>query len=751
MKPRTIWIITALCLALLGGAMAWITRSMLHMEGERVRMENESAVQEMARLSLWRMEGVAWNVVITESARPPEHYRALSTPQALLNNGTFTNVNAGEVVAISPLLTEPSEFCKLYFEMDGQGKLRSPQVPEGPELLACQNAHAVPPQVIADNAVNFSEFNSRILRNDHSAQLKELRERLKVPSNLTANQALVWSAAWGPDPAAPADSRSESEAPRAAPAAPPAAPAPAPDPSPRQASIDAGAASPNQEAPRAQSYAMQQRAVKPDQIQAQQSAINGEEAKARQDFVASSLSKVVNRRSMNYENVAPAAEAWKGGVDKALSARKEGVAMSKDGVAGSQKSEVASAAAPFRSVTKSPAIAASALPEAAPVREMPAPAATAAPAAASPASMPRIPETKSASQPPAISDFRPLWLGDALLLTRQVSTPDRQWIQGAWLDWDKLRGELLNAVKDRFPNADVVKAPDNPEPGAHLLAALPVQLIPGLVDFPAAPFWSPLKVSLSIAWLCVLLAVAAVALVLRGMMALSERRASFVSSVTHELRTPLATFKLYSEMLADGMVKEEAKKQQYLETLTGEADRLGHLVENVLAYSRIERGKGPAAAAGLRAGDLVNRIEPRLNQRTLIAGMDFGVISDPAALAAELRTDAGAVEQILCNLVDNACKYGRRDDGPGKVELVVSRERRRLCLAVRDYGPGIPRAEQNTVFLPFHKSARDAAHSAPGVGLGLALCRRLAGELRGTLEIDRSWKQGACFVLKLPV
>ena len=116
-----------------------------------------------------------------------------------------------------------------------------------------------------------------------------------------------------------------------------------------------------------------------------------------------------------------------------------------------------------------------------------------------------------------------------------------------------------------------------------------------------------------------------------------------------------------------------------------------------------------------------------------------------------LRTDAGAVEQILCNLADNACKYGRRDGLPGSIELVVSRERRRICFTVRDFGPGIPRGEQNTIFLPFHKSAREAAHTAPGVGLGLALCRRLAAELRGTLEIDRSWKQGASFVLKLPV
>ena len=392
---------------------------------------------------------------------------------------------------------------------------------------------------------------------------------------------------------------------------------------------------------------------------------------------------------------------------------------------------------------------------AAPAAAAASPAQTAVTRSASPfqeaAAVKELPPQPASESTPEITDFRPLWLGDALLLTRRVTTAERQWIQGAWLDWEKLRAELLAAVQDRFPAASVVRAPEHPANGAHLLASLPVQLIPGAVTFEASPFWSPLKVSLSIAWLCVLLAVAAVALVLRGMMSLSERRASFVSSVTHELRTPLATFKLYSEMLADGMVKEESKRQQYLETLTGEADRLGHLVENVLAYSRIERGKGPTPAASVRTADLVQRMEPRLNQRTLLAGMDFAVIAAPEALDAPLRTDAGAVDQILCNLVDNACKYGRRDGAPGKVELVVTRDRRRICFAVRDHGPGIPRGEQNTIFLPFHKSAREAAHTAPGVGLGLALCRRLAAELRGTLEIDRSWKHGASFVLRLPL
>ena len=80
------------------------------------------------------------------------------------------------------------------------------------------------------------------------------------------------------------------------------------------------------------------------------------------------------------------------------------------------------------------------------------------------------------------------------------------------------------------------------------------------------------------------------------MASLSERRGAFVSAVTHELRTPLTTLRMYTEMLADGMVPDEPRRRSYLQTLRAEADRLGHLVENVLAYSRLERNR-----RGLRA------------------------------------------------------------------------------------------------------------------------------------------------------
>ncbi len=720
MKPRSTWIITALCLALLCGAMAWTTHSMLRMEQRQDRMAAEAAVQENARLALWRMEGIASALVVAESARPPEHYRTFTTPEVLLDNKTFNAWTNGEVVALSPLVREPPDKIRLHFEMDADGKIRSPQVPQGSELAVCQNMQTPPAPVLARNSGDFSLLCASLSQDNTAGNIKSMLDKLRVPRQLTGNRALLWSV------------NSSLPLPEVAPDATPAPSAPPPE-NQAPAEVQSGDSAPRTRMAQAPPYALQQRAMKPEEAQAQQQEMNNLEAKARQDFVNSELSKATSRRFNGYEESA---------LKKAAAQQSAGQASgpADDIAAPGRENALAPEPAPPPSPLLPPAAAANAA-ESAPLREVRSPAASETAAALEPR-----PSTIA-----GISDFRPLWLGDSLLLTRRVTSPERQWIQGAWLDWEKLRSELLAAVQDRFPNAAVVRAPDNPEPGAHLLASLPVMLVPGAVTFAAPPFWSPLKVSLGIAWVCVLLAVAAVALVLRGMMALSERRASFVSSVTHELRTPLATFKLYSEMLADGMVKEEAKRQQYLETLTGEADRLGHLVENVLAYSRIERGRGPCAAASVTAGELMSRIEPRLNQRALLAGMDFALTAGAGALETPLRTDAGAVEQILCNLVDNACKYGRREPCGGKVDLVVTKERRRLCLTVRDHGPGIPRGDHNTIFLPFHKSARDAAHSAPGVGLGLALCRRLAAELHGTLELDRTWTRGAAFTLRLPV
>lgn len=346
---------------------------------------------------------------------------------------------------------------------------------------------------------------------------------------------------------------------------------------------------------------------------------------------------------------------------------------------------------------------------------------------------------------------KPFWFGDALVLARRVSVLGQDFIQGCWLDWPGLRRWLLDAIKDLLPAAELEPIqPDAADPQARLLASLPLRLVPGAPPAIAPTALSPVALVLVVAWACVALAAVAVGVLLHGAVSLSERRAAFVSAVTHELRTPLTTFKMYAEMLAQGMVADQAKRQHYLATLCSEADRLSHLVENVLAYARLERGSARSRVERLSIGNLIERVKPRLAERAAQAGLTLVEDVDPAALQTVVQVDVAAVEQILFNLVDNACKYAAPTATEKVIHLEALPEKGKFAmLRVRDHGQGISEKAARRLFQPFSKPASEAARTAPGVGLGLALCRRLSRSMGGDLRLDRRVKSGTGFVLKL--
>jgi signal transduction histidine kinase len=344
---------------------------------------------------------------------------------------------------------------------------------------------------------------------------------------------------------------------------------------------------------------------------------------------------------------------------------------------------------------------------------------------------------------------RPLWVGDRLLLARRVQTGDRTIVQGCWLDWPRLRQRLLDEVADLLPAAGLTPvSAAEPIKLSRLLATLPVQLSVKVPEPPPVG-WTPIRVSLAIAWMCLLVTALTAAFTLHGVVALSERRGAFVSAVTHELRTPLTTFRMYAEMLAEGMVTSSQQRQRYLQTLRIEADRLAHLVENVLQYARLERGRPGQRREEVSLGELVDHCQHRLAERAAQAEMQLVVEIDEETRGTTLATDAAAVEQIVFNLVDNASKYAAQASDK-RIHLALAAQPKWVTIAVRDHGPGISRAGRKKLFRPFSKSVHEAASTAPGVGLGLALSKRLAAELGGKLELESPAGGGAAFVLTLP-
>jgi signal transduction histidine kinase len=344
----------------------------------------------------------------------------------------------------------------------------------------------------------------------------------------------------------------------------------------------------------------------------------------------------------------------------------------------------------------------------------------------------------------------PLWIDGRLLLARRITAAGHQYVQGCLLDWPAVKASLLQTIEDLLPGADL-RPVEGSSGGdeSRLLAALPVRLLPGPVaqsyDFAA----SPILLSLAVAWACVLVAAVAVAGLLWGVIRLSERRAAFVSAVTHELRTPLTTFRMYAEMLSEGMVPDPQQQQQYLQTLQTEAGRLTHLVENVLAYARLERGRRHAPSKPVALGDFLRGVEGRLAARAQQAGMTLVTEGLREHARVSIRANPSVVEQVLLNLVDNACKYASAA-ADKRVHLAVRMQGEAAEILVRDHGPGVSAAFRRRLFRSFSKSAQEAAQSAPGIGLGLALSRRLARDMGGNLCLDPAVADGACFVLSLP-
>jgi signal transduction histidine kinase len=339
---------------------------------------------------------------------------------------------------------------------------------------------------------------------------------------------------------------------------------------------------------------------------------------------------------------------------------------------------------------------------------------------------------------------RVAWIEGRLYLARRVSDASNEtFFDGAWIDDAALRTMLLNEVADLFVSASLHPA-NGPSADGMVLASFPYRLVVPPLAVPSFRPSDSTALSLAAAWGAALLALLATSVVVRGVMRLSERRASFVSAVTHELRTPLTTFRLYSDMLESGAVKEE-KRGQYLHVLSREADRLSHLVENVLAFSRIERGNARSQVMETETGALLEQCRERLEARLATAGLTLKI---ETSSTLRVRADTAAVEHILFNLIDNAAKYAANSEPP--VVTVEARDAGRFVeIVVADHGPGIPPAERRRIFHAFHKSAREAAETKPGVGLGLALSRRLAKAQGGDLLCDGSGR-GASFVLRLP-
>ena len=227
---------------------------------------------------------------------------------------------------------------------------------------------------------------------------------------------------------------------------------------------------------------------------------------------------------------------------------------------------------------------------------------------------------------------------------------------------------------------------------------------------------------------------------------LARLRGDFIASVSHELRTPLAQLRMFAETLLLGRVRSDDERQRSLQIVDQEARRLSHLVENILQFSRAERhaiklapidtALAPQISAALEAFDPI----ARARQVDVAMSLDEGLRG---------IVDAGALRQILLNLLDNAVKYGPLGQEV-RVLLEPSVTRRHARIIVEDQGPGIPAELRDKVWEPFYRLDRDAQSAVAGSGIGLSVVRELARRHGGDATIEDSTR-GARFVVVLPL
>jgi signal transduction histidine kinase len=350
------------------------------------------------------------------------------------------------------------------------------------------------------------------------------------------------------------------------------------------------------------------------------------------------------------------------------------------------------------------------------------------------------------------SPMVPLWLRtddgkEWLLVARLVRIADRRACQGILLDGTRLQTLLASEVSDLLPGSVVSPVPEEGPPTDHTvrtMTALPFQLDPGpdAARVPAAG-WTPLRVSLVLAWAAALVALAAVGLGGWSLLDISARRIRFVSAVTHELRTPLTTLRLYLDMLTGGLVRDERQRDEYLHTLHAETERLNRLVNNVLDFSRLENQRPRVVRAHLLVADLVEQVRATWQGRCAGGGKEL-IVENAVPPETAVETDATLVQQIVGNLIENACKYSRAAED-NRIWLRTALAPRRFVIEVEDRGPGVPANERRAIFQPFCRG-REVHASAGGVGLGLALAHTWATALGGRLELcPHAGTPGACF------
>ena len=233
----------------------------------------------------------------------------------------------------------------------------------------------------------------------------------------------------------------------------------------------------------------------------------------------------------------------------------------------------------------------------------------------------------------------------------------------------------------------------------------------------------------------------------RTVVELSERRARFVSSVTHELKTPLTNIQMYAEMLEQGIAPNREREQEYFHILRSESKRLSRLIDNVLEFSKLTKKQRHFHLQEGTFDEVIQEVQeivqPTVRQQGFTFTVEKGAISP-------FKYDREAMLQILLNLIENSIKFGRNSP-VRNITLRIYEKDGQFIISVSDTGPGIPCAELTRVFDDFYCVDNELGRATRGTGLGLSLVKQFVTALGGTVKAANNDGQGCTITISLPM
>jgi len=227
---------------------------------------------------------------------------------------------------------------------------------------------------------------------------------------------------------------------------------------------------------------------------------------------------------------------------------------------------------------------------------------------------------------------------------------------------------------------------------------------------------------------------------------LSKMKSDFISTVSHEFKSPLTSIRHITDMLVFKRVPTESKKQEYYEIIQQQSERLSHLINNILDFSKLEEGETNFKFEPVSMDQILQEIV--LSFKNSLPDKDFKVSYKHEKRLPMINADKVAITQVIHNLLDNAFKYSGSSD---LIEVYAKSDKKSVVISVKDFGIGVSPDDKEKIYSRFYRVSNDHTQQVKGSGIGLTIVKQIIESHGGTVSHESKVGSGSTFIIKLPI